>query len=109
MSRGLGKLQRKLLEGLCEYQREAGLGQLSYYAAGLTCSLEEDMPFRERYSDATYKATARAVAGLRGRGLVTTRIFKVPLDPAFLLVRNQIQQFGIDERLQTGDVHGRLP
>lgn len=88
MSRGLGKLQRTLLEALTDYGREAGLSQLCFYVAGRTESLADDMPWRERYSAAQYKATARAVAGLRRRNLVVTRIDKGwPGDKHFLMVR----------------------
>jgi hypothetical protein len=38
MSRGLGKLQRTILEALADYGEEAGLIQLVYRVAGVTDS-----------------------------------------------------------------------
>ena len=58
MSRGLGKLQTKLLKVLKRDGRDCGLAGLAYYAAGMVRDLHKDWP-HERYSISIYKATAR--------------------------------------------------
>jgi hypothetical protein len=78
MSRGLGKLQRTLLDALLAYDREAEIPGLAYLVEGKIEQLGDDWPWRkeQHFSYATYKATVRAVATLRKRGLVETRIEK---------------------------------
>jgi hypothetical protein len=69
MSRGLGHLQRLVLEALQQHTASVDLETLAYLAAGLIDDLRQPCP-TEPPPPATYKAVARAVTGLERRGLV---------------------------------------
>jgi hypothetical protein len=70
MSRGLGNVQRQVLEALQQHTGSVDLETLAYLVAGLIDDLGQPCP-TEPPPAATYKAVARAVAGLERRGLVT--------------------------------------
>jgi hypothetical protein len=74
MPRGLGTLQLKLLTALRRHGRATNLESLAALAAGLTPDLDARPPYGRSPSRATYVATARAVAALRRRGLVQTKM-----------------------------------
>jgi hypothetical protein len=68
----LGPLQTKLLTALRRHGHEVSLGSLAAFAAGLIPDLKARPPYGRAPRRATYVAVARAVAGLRRRGLVST-------------------------------------
>jgi hypothetical protein len=74
MPRTLGPLQLRLLDALRRHGRETNLGSVAAYAAGLTSDLGTRLLPHQGPSWAQYSATARAVAALRRRGLIQTRM-----------------------------------
>jgi hypothetical protein len=73
--RPLGPLQLRLLDALRHHRREASLGSLAALAAGLIPDLgDARLPAHRGVSPARYSAVARAVAALRRRGLIETRM-----------------------------------
>jgi hypothetical protein len=77
MPRTTGPLQRKILAALRRHGREAPLEDLAALAANLIADLDLRPPYGRAPSAAQYKATARAVAALRRRGLVAVERFGV--------------------------------
>ena len=74
MSQRLGPLQIRLLHALHQHGRETSLQSLAALAAGIIPELRSRPPARVLPGLATYKAVARAVAALRRRGLINTRM-----------------------------------
>jgi len=74
MSRALGPLQQRLLNALRRHGRETNLGALAAFAAGAIPDLVTRPPAHQGPSRAQYSAASRAVAALRRRGLVQTRM-----------------------------------
>ncbi len=74
MPRTLGPLQLRLLDALRHHGREASLGSLAAFAAGLIPDLGTRPPAQAFASWAQYTATARAVANLRRRHFIDTRM-----------------------------------
>jgi len=74
MTAPLGPLQRRLLAALIRHGRECSLQSLAALASGIISDLSTRPPVGRVPPRATYVAVARAVAGLRRRGLVTARI-----------------------------------
>ena len=74
MTAPLGPLQRRLLDALIRHGRDASLQSLAHYAAGIISTLDTRPPVGRVPGRSTYVATARAVAALRRRGIVTTRV-----------------------------------
>jgi hypothetical protein len=74
MPRTPGPLQLKLLAALRRDGRESSLGALAAFAAGLIPDLGTRLPAQQGPSRAQYSAAARAVAALRRRGLIQTRM-----------------------------------
>jgi hypothetical protein len=70
MSRGLGHVQRQVLEALQQHSGSIDLETLAYLVAGLIDDLGQPCPV-DPPPATIYKAVARAVAGLERRGLVT--------------------------------------
>jgi hypothetical protein len=70
MSRGLGHVQRQVLDALQQHTGSIDLETLAYLVAGLIDDLGQPCP-SEPPPATIYKAVARAVAGLERRGLVT--------------------------------------
>jgi len=73
MSRGLGHVQRLVLEALQQHTASVDLETLAYLVAGQIDDLHQPRP-DEPPPPATYKAVARAVASLERRGLVIAEI-----------------------------------
>jgi hypothetical protein len=69
MSRGLGHVQRQVLDALQQHTESVDLETLAYLVAGLIEDLRQPCP-PDPLPPSTYKAVARAVAGLERRGLV---------------------------------------
>ncbi len=84
MSKGLGKIERKILKAFeegKEYIKIRGHGDndsssssLSYYVEGLVENIHDDWPFDKRYSYSTYMKTYRAIKSLERKGYVETRV-----------------------------------
>jgi hypothetical protein len=74
MSRPPGPLQRKLLGAMRRHGRATSLASLAALAAGLVPDLDTRPPYCWVPPRATYVSVARAVAGLRRRGLVDTEV-----------------------------------
>lgn len=70
----LGPLQKRLLDALRRHGRNCSLQSLAALAAGIIPDLNACPPFGWMPPRAGYVATARAIAALRRRGLVTTRM-----------------------------------
>jgi hypothetical protein len=71
---GLGPLQQRLLHALRRHGRETNLGALAAFAAGAIPDLGTRLSAHQAPSRAQYNATSRAVAALRRRGLIETRM-----------------------------------
>jgi hypothetical protein len=74
MPRPLGPLQLRLLGALRHHGREASLQSLAAFAAGLIPDLGTRPPAQAFATWAQYTATARAVAALRRRHFIDTRM-----------------------------------
>jgi hypothetical protein len=74
MSRPPGPLQLKLLGAMRRHGRATSLGNLAALVLGLILDLEARPPYGWVPPRATYVSVARAVAGLRRRGLVDTEV-----------------------------------
>lgn len=73
MSRGLGKVEKKILEYFNMSKRDkAEIPGLCYYVAGLIGYPSEDWPFNEDYSDSIYKSVYRSVKSLERKGYLKT-------------------------------------
>jgi hypothetical protein len=70
-TRGLGPLQSRLLTALQEHATFVTLERLVYFAAGIA-ELDDRLYWRKgpKPTASVYSSTARAVASLRGRGLL---------------------------------------
>ena len=74
MTRPLGPLQLRLLDALRRHGRETSLGSLAAFAARLIPDIGARLPAHVAASRPQYSAVARAVAALRRRGLIETRM-----------------------------------
>ncbi len=67
-------MTRPLLHALRRHGRATSLGNLAALAAGLISDLDTRPPYGWVPPRATYVSVGRAVAGLRRRGLVDTKV-----------------------------------
>jgi hypothetical protein len=74
VSRPLGPLQLRLLDALRRHGRATNLQTLAALASGVSLDLEARPPHGWVPPRAMYVSVARAVAGLRRRGLVDTKV-----------------------------------
>ena len=72
MSRGLGKVEKKILEYFNE-QEETSITGLCHYIAGNIEKPGDDWPFRASYSDSLYKSALRAANTLEKKGYIESR------------------------------------
>ena len=84
MSKGLGKIERKILKAFEESKEyikfkgykdnDSTSSSLSYYVEGLTENLYDDWPLHKKYNYSTYMKTYRAIKSLERKGYVETKV-----------------------------------
>lgn len=84
MSKGLGKIERKILKAFEESKEyieimgykdnDSCSSSLSYYVEGLIENLHDDWPSDKKYSYSTYMKTYRAIKSLERKGYVETEV-----------------------------------
>jgi len=76
MSKGLGKIERKILKAFKEDTRsnETSLIGLCDYMEGLIENLHDDSPLNSKFSHSIYMSTYRAVKSLERKGYVETYV-----------------------------------
>lgn len=78
MSKGLGKIERKILKAFEESKEykdnDSSSNSLSYYVEGLIENLHDDWPLYKKYSYSTYMKTYRAIKSLERKGYIETKV-----------------------------------